>query len=74
MAFIIQLQGHRWVKGLLHKTLLSHQPVAASQLNNNDILNTGKVFEALPTSPSLWHGGTSVVKWPHAGEYEHGDA
>jgi len=22
MAFIIQLQGHLWVKGLLHKTLL----------------------------------------------------
>lgn len=74
MAFIIQLEGHRWVRGLLHKTLLSHQPMAASRLYNNVILNAGKVFEALSSLPSLQRCGASVVKWPHAGEYEHGDA
>lgn len=73
MAFIIQLQGHRWVKGMLHKTLLSHQRMAASQLYNNVISKAGKVFEALPTSPSLRCHEASVVKRLHKGEYEHGD-
>lgn len=71
MALIIQLQGHSWVKELLHKTLLSHQSVAASWLYNNVVSNALEVFKAFPKLPSLWCSGTSVVKWSHTGEYEH---
>lgn len=48
--------------------------MAASRLYNNVILNAGKVFEALSSLPSLQRCGASVVKWPHAGEYEREDA
>lgn len=71
MALIIQLQGHPWVKGLLHKTLLSHQSVAASWLYNNVISYVLKVFKAFPKLPSLWCSGTSVVKRSHIVEHEH---
>lgn len=74
MALIIQLQGHPWVKGLLHKTLLNHKSVAAAWLHNNVISNVLKVFKAIPKSPSLWCSGASVVKWSHTGEYEYRDA
>lgn len=67
MAFIIQLQGHRWVKGLLHKTLPSHQPTAASRLYNNVISNTQKVFEAVPGWMSLQCLGALWAKWTRAG-------
>lgn len=67
MAFIIQLQGHRWVKGLLHKTLPSHQPMAASRLYNNVISNTQKVFEAVPGWMSLQCLGALWAKWTRAG-------
>lgn len=74
MALVIQLQGHPWVKGLLHKTLLSHQSVAASWLHNNVISHALKVFKAFPKLPSLWCSGASVVKWSHTGDYEQRDA
>lgn len=67
MAFIIQLQGHRWVKGLLHKTRPSHQPMAISQLYNNVISNTQDVFEAVPGWVSLQRLGASRAKWTRAG-------